>query len=146
MYTHGYSFRSGLEIENVIYFRVQGYILVRKLFDDKEMKLIWECFNTDHFRSSMFTRSDGGQQSKPKLLNISSSYFSSLGSGAAGFQMSLWWRPGDDTVGLLTRSRKIVTTMQELLGGPEIYVLSSKLVAKEPEVGGPFAWHQVELN
>ena len=59
--------------------------------------------------------------------------------------MSLWWTPGDDTVGLVTRSRKIVNTMQQLLGGPEIYVLSSKLVAKEPEVGGPFAWHQVDI-
>ena len=53
---------SGLERENVLYFRVHGYILVRKLFDDKEMELLWECFKTDHFRSTMFTRSDGGKQ------------------------------------------------------------------------------------
>ena len=116
---------SGLEIENVLYFRVQGYILVRKLFDDKEMKLLWECFNTDHFRSSMFTRSDGGQRNTSIFLTLKLS-FESPGSGSAGFQMSLWWTPGDDTVGLVTRSRKIVNTMQTLLGGPEIYVLSSK--------------------
>ena len=84
--------------------------------------------------------------SKDKNSWIFLTHLSCPGQGGAGFQMSLWWRPGDDTVGLVTRSRKIVTTMQELLGGPEIYVLSSKLVAKEPEVGGPFAWHQVELN
>lgn len=102
-------------------FRGQGYIMVRKLFNDKEMTLLRDCFNTEEFRDKMFTRSDGG---------------------SSGFQMALWWSPGDDTIGLVTRCRRIVSTMQQLLGGHELYVLSSKLVAKEPHVGGAFAWHQ----
>ena len=96
--------------------------MVRKLFNDKEMNFLRDCFDTDHFRGKMFSRSDGG---------------------SSGFDMALWWVPGDDTAGLVTRSRRIVNTMQDLLGGHELYVLSSKIVAKEPHVGGPFAWHQV---
>lgn len=72
---------------------------------------------------------------------MEATHLSSLGS--TGFQMALWWNPGDDTAGLVTRCRRVVTTMQQLLGGHELYVLSSKIVAKEPQAGGPFAWHQV---
>ena len=59
--------------------------------------------------------------------------------------MALWWQPGDDTTGLVSRSERVVGTMRDLLGDEEqeLYLLSSKLIAKEPEEGGAFAWHQV---
>ena len=59
--------------------------------------------------------------------------------------MALWWQPGDDTTGLVSRSERVVGTMRDLLGdeAQELYLLSSKLIAKEPEEGGAFAWHQV---
>ena len=61
--------------------------------------------------------------------------------------MALWWQPGDDTTGLVSRSERVVGTMRDLLGDEEqeLYLLSSKLIAKEPEEGGAFAWHQVYL-
>ena len=60
--------------------------------------------------------------------------------------MALWWQPGDDTAGLVSRSERVVRTMRDLLGdeAQELYLLSSKLIAKEPEEGGAFAWHQVK--
>jgi hypothetical protein len=103
-------------------FQEQGFLLVRDLFSYQEMDLLEECFTTQEFRENVFTRSDGGER---------------------GFQMALWWEPGDDTVGLVTRSRRVVETMRNLLGGKELYHLSSKLIMKEPESGGAFAWHQV---
>ena len=66
--------------------------------------------------------------------------------GENGFQMALWWEAGDDTAGLVSRCRRIVETMRTLLGDKELYILSSKLIAKEPEKGGSFAWHQVYLS
>ena len=59
--------------------------------------------------------------------------------------MALWWQPGDDTAGLVSRSERVAGTMRDLLGdeAQELYLLSSKLIAKEPEEGGAFAWHQV---
>ena len=89
---------SGWEKGNVLYSRVQGYILVRKLFDDQEMNLLWECFNTDQFRSRLFTRSDGGQH---RHLNISDSNllaqvlpaFRCRCGGGPGTTRWAWW-PG----------------------------------------------------
>ena len=61
--------------------------------------------------------------------------------------MALWWAAGDDTAGLVSRSRRVVGTMMELLGeDKELYLLSSKLIAKAPQIGGEFAWHQVRLD
>ena len=62
--------------------------------------------------------------------------------------MALWWQPGDDTPGLVSRCERIAGTMRDLLGdeGQELYLLSSKLIAKEPEEGGAFAWHQVHCR
>ena len=64
--------------------------------------------------------------------------------------MALWWEPGDDTAGLVSRSRRVVGTMMEMLGedkaleqDKELYLLSSKVIAKEGATGGSFAWHQV---
>ena len=59
--------------------------------------------------------------------------------------MALWWQPGDDTAGLVSRSERVAGTMRDLLGdeAQELYLLSSKVIAKEPEEGGAFAWHQV---
>jgi len=104
-----------------IKFREYGFIVIRKLFSEEEMKLLCKCFENQEFRNKMFTRSNGEKN---------------------GFQMALWWEPGDDTAGVMSRCKRVVKTMIELLGGKELYLLSSKLIAKDPEVGGAFAWHQ----
>ena len=40
------------------------------------------------------------------------------------------------------RSTKVAGTMQNLLGGDEIYHYHSKLMMKEPKTGGAHIWHQ----
>lgn len=47
----------------------------------------------------------------------------------------------DDLYGSIVRSRRIVETMQALLGD-EVYHYHHKLILKEPRVGGAWAWHQ----
>ena len=37
----------------------------------------------------------------------------------SGFQMALWWRPGDDTAGLVSRCRRLAHTMRLLLASSE---------------------------
>jgi len=56
-------------------------------------------------------------------------------------RLSLWNHPGDDLFGLVARSRRIVDAMEQLLGG-EVYHYHSKLMLKEPRVGGAWEWHQ----
>ena len=55
--------------------------------------------------------------------------------------MATWNHPGDSVYGLAARSRRVVDTMEALLGG-EVYHYHSKLTAKEPHDGGAWEWHQ----
>ena len=55
--------------------------------------------------------------------------------------LSLWNHPGDDIYGAICRSRRVVDSMEQLLGD-EVYHYHSKLSAKEPKVGGAWEWHQ----
>ncbi len=57
-------------------------------------------------------------------------------------KLTLWFTPGDDTFGLLTRSEQIVNAVQTLLGEGEVCHFHSKLMQKEPKVGGAWEWHQ----
>jgi hypothetical protein len=56
-------------------------------------------------------------------------------------RLSLWNDPGDDVYGMVSRSRRIVDRMELYLGG-EVYHYHSKLMLKEPRVGGAWEWHQ----
>jgi ectoine hydroxylase-related dioxygenase (phytanoyl-CoA dioxygenase family) len=57
-------------------------------------------------------------------------------------KLTLWFTPGDDTFGLWTRSEQIVSAVQTLLGEGEVCHFHSKLMQKEPQVGGAWEWHQ----
>lgn len=57
-------------------------------------------------------------------------------------KLTLWFTPGDDTFSLLTRSERIVNAVQVLLGEGEVCHFHSKLMQKEPKVGGAWEWHQ----
>ncbi|HBY61725.1 MAG TPA: phytanoyl-CoA dioxygenase family protein [Solibacterales bacterium] len=61
-------------------------------------------------------------------------------SGRAS-RLSLWNHPGDDIYGMVSRSERIVSRMETYLGG-EVYHYHSKLMLKEPRVGGAWEWHQ----
>jgi ectoine hydroxylase-related dioxygenase (phytanoyl-CoA dioxygenase family) len=57
-------------------------------------------------------------------------------------KLTLWFTPGDDTYGLLTRSERIVKATGLLMGEGEVCHFHSKLMQKEPKVGGAWEWHQ----
>lgn len=58
-------------------------------------------------------------------------------------KLSLWYKPGNDLYGLLTRSQSIVSIVDNLLeGDAPICHFHSKLMQKEPQVGGAWEWHQ----
>jgi ectoine hydroxylase-related dioxygenase (phytanoyl-CoA dioxygenase family) len=58
-------------------------------------------------------------------------------------KLALWFNPGDDIYGLLTRSESIVNAVDGLLDGDtEVCHFHSKLLQKEPKVGGAWEWHQ----
>ena len=58
-------------------------------------------------------------------------------------KLSLWFTPGNDVFGYLTRSEKMITAVQQLLGDKaRVCHFHSKLMQKEPKVGGAWEWHQ----
>jgi phytanoyl-CoA hydroxylase len=58
-------------------------------------------------------------------------------------KLALWFTPGDDAYGLLTRSRRVVSAVTKLLdGNTAVCHFHSKLMQKEPRVGGAWEWHQ----
>ncbi|MGZ3820224.1 MAG: phytanoyl-CoA dioxygenase family protein [Mucilaginibacter sp.] len=58
-------------------------------------------------------------------------------------RLSLWFTPGNDVFGYLTRSKKIVSSVAQLLDSDApVCHFHSKLMQKEPKVGGAWEWHQ----
>jgi ectoine hydroxylase-related dioxygenase (phytanoyl-CoA dioxygenase family) len=58
-------------------------------------------------------------------------------------RLSLWFTPGNDVFGYLTRSEKMIGSVQQLLGDDApVCHFHSKLMQKEPKVGGAWEWHQ----
>lgn len=58
-------------------------------------------------------------------------------------KLSLWFTPGNDVFGYLTRSRKMVSAVACLLDSDAaVCHFHSKLMQKEPKVGGAWEWHQ----
>jgi len=58
-------------------------------------------------------------------------------------RLSLWFTPGNDVFGYLTRSEKMVKSVAQLLQNDSaVCHFHSKLMQKEPKVGGAWEWHQ----
>lgn len=102
-------------------FQRDGYVLVRRLFDATEMSLLLA-----------YARQD------PAL--VASAYARKDASGAET-KLALWNHPGDNLYSMFSRSPRIVDAMEQLLGG-EVYHYHSKMMLKEPLVGGAWEWHQ----
>src|SRR5688572_21627720 len=56
-------------------------------------------------------------------------------------KISLWMDIADDAFGAVTRSARVVTAAQMLLR-EDVYHWHSKIMRKEPRVGGAWEWHQ----
>jgi len=58
-------------------------------------------------------------------------------------KLSLWFTPGDDVFGYLTRSSKMIDAVGRLVDSvAPVCHFHSKLMQKEPRVGGAWEWHQ----
>jgi len=103
-------------------FDKHGFILVRQLFSTQEVTKLRQCMEqSEDIRSNAYGRADGkGSESK----------------------LCIWNMPGDDVCGVAARTKKVAGTMQQLLGGYELYHYHSKLMMKEAFTGGAHLWHQ----
>src|SRR5207244_10214169 len=64
------------------------------------------------------------------------------GDGEGGtVRLSLWNHPGDTLYGMFARCESVVKSAEQILGG-EVYHYHSKMIMKDPRVGGAWTWHQ----
>jgi ectoine hydroxylase len=98
-----------------------GYILVRSLFDADEMAILLDYARKDEsLMASAYGRKDAtGRETR----------------------LALWNQPGEDLYGMVSRSPRIVDRAEQLLEG-EVYHYHTKMMLKEPYVGGAWEWHQ----
>jgi hypothetical protein len=105
----------------VVRYHEDGYVLIPQLFDAEEIELLGRAAREDHeLDRRSFARADG-EGGKVRL--------------------SLWNHPGDGIYGMFARCERVVRNVEKLLGG-EVYHYHSKMVMKDPKVGGAWAWHQ----
>lgn len=99
-----------------------GYLIIKGFLTKEEVDLLYGIATGDDvLKSKAFDFNDqSGKRTK----------------------LTLWFTPGDDAYGLLTRSQSLVNAVQSLLGEGEVCHFHSKLMQKEPQVGGAWEWHQ----
>ena len=110
-----------LTSEQVAAYERDGYVLVERLFDAQEMDVLLNFAKHDEaLMASAYARKDAaGNETK----------------------LALWNHPGEDLYSMFSRSPRIVDGMEQLLGG-EVYHYHTKMMLKEPFVGGAWEWHQ----
>ncbi len=106
---------------DLVAFDRDGYLLVRQLFDAEETSILLTYARQDPaLAAGAYARRD-----------------------AAGNEtrLALWNHAGDDLYSMFSRSPRIVDRMEGFLGG-EVYHYHTKMMLKEPFVGGAWEWHQ----
>jgi len=99
----------------------RGFHLARGLFDLDEIDLLHRAAKEDHeLDRRSFGRADGE---------------------GGTVRLSLWNHPGDGIYGMFARCERMVRSCEKLLGG-EVYHYHSKMIMKDPRVGGAWTWHQ----
>jgi ectoine hydroxylase-related dioxygenase (phytanoyl-CoA dioxygenase family) len=112
-----------LSSEQVSAFYKDGYIIVKDFCSKQEIdKLYGTAIEDNAMRNNALDLND---QSGKKT------------------RLSLWFTPGNDVFGYLTRSEKVINSVARLLDSDApVCHFHSKLMQKEPRVGGAWEWHQ----
>jgi phytanoyl-CoA hydroxylase len=100
-----------------------GYVIVKNFLQPEEVNKLYKiAIEDDAVRKHAFDLNDQtGKKTK----------------------LTLWYKPGDDAYGMLTKSRRMVESVDKLMDGDSaICHFHSKLMQKEPKVGGAWEWHQ----
>jgi ectoine hydroxylase len=113
--------RGPLTQEEVCRYHHQGSVLVRSMLNGRETDLLRRAAKED------------------KALD-DHGYGRADGEGGI-VRLALWNHPGDSIYGMIARCRSLVDSCEHLLGG-EVYHYHSKMVMKEPRIGGAWTWHQ----
>lgn len=113
--------RGSLTDEMIAEYREKGYVLARAFFDQEEIGLLGRAAREDRELDQRSYSKADGEGGKVRL--------------------SLWNHPGDSIYGMFARCESVVNSAEKILGG-EVYHYHSKMIMKDPKVGGAWTWHQ----
>lgn len=109
--------------EQIAAYHDDGYLIVRGFFNYEEVSKLQKVATEDDAMKS--NSIDLNDQSGRKT------------------RLALWFTPGNDIYGLLSKSERMVNAVNELMeGSAPVCHYHSKLMQKEPKVGGAWEWHQ----
>ncbi len=114
---------SRLSPQQIDLYHKQGYVIVKNFCSKEEI-------------SKLYTTALQDNAMKKNALDLND-------QSGKKTRLSLWFTPGNDVFGYLTRSEKIIHSVAQLLGKESpVCHFHSKLMQKEPKVGGAWEWHQ----
>lgn len=109
--------------EEAAAYQRDGYLVRKAMFSPAETSLLYNTASDESITSnSMDFRDTTGKDTK----------------------LTLWFTPGEDPFGLMSRSEKLVYVVGELLHSDpaEVCHFHSKVMQKQPLTGGAWEWHQ----
>ncbi|MDP4262759.1 MAG: phytanoyl-CoA dioxygenase family protein [Bacteroidota bacterium] len=112
-----------LTAKQMVDYHMDGYVIINSFLSEKEIKKLYSIATGDStLQKHAFDLNDqSGKKTK----------------------LTLWYTPGDDAYGLLTKSSRMVESADKLMDGESaVCHFHSKLMQKEPRVGGAWEWHQ----
>lgn len=104
-------------------YRADGYILLKGFFNHAEVAKMYSAAIADEVmrKNALDLNDQSGKKTR----------------------LSLWFTPGNDVFGYMTRSKRMITAITPLLDSDApVCHFHSKLMQKEPRVGGAWEWHQ----
>jgi ectoine hydroxylase-related dioxygenase (phytanoyl-CoA dioxygenase family) len=110
-----------LNLEQTQAFDRDGYVLVPDVFTPREIEILLENVTKD------------GRATKHQ--------FNMPDSAGRSSKLSLWSDISDDVFGAVSSSPRVVNNVRMLLR-EDVYHWHSKIMLKEPRVGGAWEWHQ----
>lgn len=107
--------------QDVETFNADGFLIKRAFFSKEETEKIYQTALDDKVLRDKAYELDDKEGMKTRL--------------------TLWYHPGDDIYGKVMRSQRMVNGVTALLGGSPAHY-HTKLMQKEPKIGGAWEWHQ----
>lgn len=115
--------KKNLSEEELSSYQRDGFLLCRNLFSQDEIALLYKTATDDAITTNaMDFRDTTGKDTK----------------------LTLWFTPGEDAFGLMSRSERLVFAVSKLLQKTpeEVCHFHSKVMQKQPHTGGAWEWHQ----
>jgi ectoine hydroxylase len=112
---------NALDQAQLAQFNRDGFYIARNFYDAEEIGLLGQAARADNALDERSFDRDDGEGGRVRL--------------------TVWNQPGDNVYGMYARGRRIVDSMEAILGG-EVYHYHSKMILKDPRDGGAWTWHQ----